>query len=234
MGSDDVFGDGAHVVKRIGRFDEDRHFLELVGDGALDTAPACDDGEGAVFLLGEERGLDEPDCVAVGFEGGVGQAIGRDLPRVSSVDVNQGLGVDDAQFDCLFHDLLLIFWVRQFSRTANPGARARGRGKGGATRRDSDGPAKRPAEPTLCGGARPCSVVVFLGLLSSIAVLRPGSWRGAQRACGRARTGRASAAWAKVWMRAISASEQGPLTSRSTQWPPLPTWESRRRWLEEV
>ena len=135
----DVFGDGAHIVERIGRFDEDRHLLELVGDGALDAAAAGDDGEGPVLLFGEERRLNESDRIAVGFEGRVGQAIGGDLPRVSLVGVNQGLGIDDAQFDCLFHCLCSWFFlVRQASpKPRTPGARARGRGKGGATRRDS-------------------------------------------------------------------------------------------------
>ena len=55
----DVFGDGAHVVERIGRFDEDRHLLELVGDGAADAAAAGDDGEGPVLVLREERRLNE-------------------------------------------------------------------------------------------------------------------------------------------------------------------------------
>ena len=135
----DVFGDGAHVVERIGRFDEDRHLLELVGDGALDAAAARDDGEGPVLLFGEERRLNESDRIAVGFEGCVGQAIGGDLPRVSLVGVNQGLGIDDAQFDCLFHGLCSwFFWFGRFlPKPRTPGARARGRGKGGATRRDS-------------------------------------------------------------------------------------------------
>jgi hypothetical protein len=48
----DVFCDGAHVVERIGRFDEDRHFLELVGDGAANAAPASDYGEAPVLPLG--------------------------------------------------------------------------------------------------------------------------------------------------------------------------------------
>ena len=138
-GAHDVFSDGAHVVEGIGRFDEDRHFLELVGDGALDAAAACDDGEGPVLLFGEERRLDESDRIAVGFEGRVGQAIGGDLPRVSLVGIIQGLGIDDAQFDCLFHGLCSwSFWFgRCLPKPRTPRTRARDRGKGGATRRDS-------------------------------------------------------------------------------------------------
>ena len=134
----DVFGDGAHVVERIGRFDEDRHFLELVGDGAADAPATRDDGEGPVPLFGEERRLNESDRIAVGFEGRVGQAIGGDLPRVSLVGIIQGLGIDDAQFDCLFHCLAPVFPVRRFSpKPRTREARARDRGKGGAERRDS-------------------------------------------------------------------------------------------------
>src|SRR5208283_2843602 len=41
-------------------------------------------------------------------------------------------------FDCLFHGLAPgLSGSAGFPETANPGARARGRGKGGATRRDS-------------------------------------------------------------------------------------------------
>ena len=80
--------------------------------------------------FGEERRLNESDRIAVGFEGCVGQAIGGDLPRVSLVGVNQGLGIDDAQFDCLFHGLLLVFLVRHLSpETANPGSAGAGPGQ---------------------------------------------------------------------------------------------------------
>src|SRR5271165_6000877 len=117
IGAHDVFSDGAHVVEGIGRFDEYRHFLELVGDGALDAAAARDDGEGPVLLFGEERRLNESDRIAVGLEGCVGQAIGGDLPRVSLVGVNQGLGIDDSQFDCLVHCLCSCsFWFGRFLR----------------------------------------------------------------------------------------------------------------------
>src|SRR5271155_5846052 len=54
-------GDGAHVVERIGRFDEDRHLRELVGDGALNATASGDDGEGPVLMLREERRLNESD-----------------------------------------------------------------------------------------------------------------------------------------------------------------------------
>ena len=152
-GAHDVFSDGAHVVEGIGRFDEDRHFLELVGDGALDAAAARDDGEGPVLLFGEEWRLNESDRIAVGFEGRVGQAIRGDLPRVSLVGVNQGLGIDDPQFDCLFHGLAPGFLVRHLS--AKPRTPERGRGAGAKAAQRAgirSGPAKRPAEPTLCGG----------------------------------------------------------------------------------
>ena len=153
-GAHDVFSDGAHVVEGIGRFDEDRHFLELVGDGALDAAAARDDGEGPVLLFGEERRLNESDRIAVGLEGRVGQAIGGDLPRVSLVGISQGLGIDDAQFDCLFHGLCSwSFWFGSSLRNREPRKRGRGAGAKAAQRAGiRSGPAKRPAEPTLCGG----------------------------------------------------------------------------------
>jgi hypothetical protein len=153
-GAHDVFGDGAHVVERIGRFDENRHLLELVGDGALDAAAARDDGEGPVLLRGEERRLNESDRIAVGLEGCVGQAIGGGLSRISLVGVNQGLGIDDAQFDCLVHCLFSwSFWFGRFVRNRDPRERGRGTGAKAAQRAGiRSGPAKRPAEPALCGG----------------------------------------------------------------------------------
>ena len=162
-GAHDVFGDGAHVVERIGRFDEDRHFLELVGDGALDAAAARDDGEGPVLLFGEERRLNESDRIAVGFEGRVGQAIGGDLPRVSLVGVIQGLGIDDAQFDCLFHCLCSwSFWFGRFLRNREP--RSAGAGPG-QRRRNAPGfgPDQRSGRPNppFAAGARPCSLALL-------------------------------------------------------------------------
>ena len=104
--------------------------------------------------FGEERRLNESDRIAVGFEGRVGQAIGGDLPRVSLVGVSQGLGIDDAQFDCLFHCLCSCsFWFGRFLRNREPRERGRGAGAKAAQRAGiRSGPAKRPAEPTLCGG----------------------------------------------------------------------------------
>ena len=49
--------------------------------------------------------LEIENGIAVGLEGRVGEAIRGDVPRVSLVGVVQGLGIDDAQFDCLFHCL---------------------------------------------------------------------------------------------------------------------------------
>jgi len=43
-----------------------------------------------------------------------------------------------------------------------------------------------------------------------------------------------SAAWAMRSIVARSASEQPPVTSISTKWPPLPALESRRQWFDEV
>lgn len=59
-------------------------------------------------------------------------------------------------------------------------------------------------------------------------VVRPG--RGARLTT----TGRVSAAWAMRSIVANALSEHSPVTSISTKCPPLPTLESRRRWLDEV
>ena len=162
------FRDGAHVVEGIGRFDENRHFLELVGDGALDAAAAGDDGEGPVLLFGEERRLNESDGIAVGLEGCVGQAIGGDLPRVPLVGVGKGLGIDDAQFDCLFHCLCsCCFRFGGSLRNREPGKRGRGTGaKAAQSAGNRSGPAKRPAESALCGGRAAVPVGPFRFLIS--------------------------------------------------------------------
>ena len=159
----DVFSDGAHVVEGIGRFDEDRHFLELVGDGALDAAAARDDGEGPVPLFGEERRLNESDRIAVGLEGRVGQAIGGDLPRVSLVGVSQGLGIDDAQFDCLFH-CLAPGLSGSAGSLRNREPRSAGAGPG-QRRRNAPGfgPDQRSGRPNppFAADARPCSLALL-------------------------------------------------------------------------
>ncbi len=128
--------------------------LSLLAMALLDAAAARDDGEGPVLLFGEERRLNESDRIAVGLEGCVGQAIGGDLPRVSLVGVIQGLGIDDAQFDCLFHCLAPVVSGSAGSlRNREPRERGRGAGAKAAQRAGiRSGPAKRPAEPTLCGG----------------------------------------------------------------------------------
>ena len=202
-GAHDVFSDGAHVVERIGRFDEDRHFLELVGDGALDAAAARDDGEGPVLLFGEERRLNESDRIAVGLEGCVGQAIGGDLPRVSLVGVSQGLGIDDAQFDCLFHGL--CSWSFWFGRCLpKPRTPERGRGTGAKAAQRAgirSGPAKRPAEPTLCGGRAAVLVGPSRFLISDS--------RSAQPSASRRPTGRIS--------RTGPGSQRSPAPRRSAR-----------------
>ena len=112
----------------------------------------------------EERRLNESDRIAVGFEGCVGQAIGGDLPRVSLVGVSQGLGIDDAQFDCLFHcHCSWSFWFGRFPRNRDP--RSAGAGPG-QRRRNAPGfgPDQRSGRPNppFAADARPCSLALLV------------------------------------------------------------------------